>query len=206
MLCFRALKCYYKQNGHTGDEGQKVPRWQDQQFEDLRALLFWQGVKHSPASSPQLTLQPVPAVPAAPPQRCPALWQKGKNPEHPHAHIQQVTQACVTAKTKTGSGPSGWPSASLRTCPSLAPRTPGRTCMPGVQLPLLTFNTCVSPINNHHVCAITASRKSAGLHSSLPCQSLPTPLGVPAQGLNGPASLQQYPLLDEEGKRLFSLL
>lgn len=84
LLHFAALKDYYKQNGHTGDEGQKVPRQQDQQYEDLRALLFQQGVKHSPASSPCLTLHPVPAVPAAPPQRRAALWQKGRNPEHPH--------------------------------------------------------------------------------------------------------------------------
>lgn len=69
LLRFTALKDYYKQNGHTGDEGQKVPRQQDRQYEDLRALLFQQGVKHSPASSPCLTLHPAPAVPAAPPQR-----------------------------------------------------------------------------------------------------------------------------------------
>lgn len=189
------------------DEGQKVPRQQDQQHEDLRALLFQQGVKHSPASSPCLTLHPVPAVPAAPPQRWAALWQKGKNPEHPHTHSASYTSLCHCQgesrfRTKRV---TFCLAAGLGTCPSLAPRTPGRTCVPGAQLPLPTFNTCVSPIHNHHVCAITASRKSAGLHFSLPCQSLPTPLGAPARGLNGPASLQQYPLPDEEGKRLLSL-
>lgn len=41
-------------------------------------------------------------------------------------------------------------------------------------------------MNNHHVCVITDPRKGAILHFSLKCQELPTPLGIPEQGLNGP--------------------
>lgn len=111
---------------------------------------------------------------------------KQQNPEHLSAHSASNT-ARVKARKKAKTKRMAFCRVTgLGTCPSLAPRTPGRICMPEVQLSLLTFNTSVSLMNNHHVCAITNPRKSAILHFSLQCQKLPPPLGIPEQGLNGP--------------------
>lgn len=177
LLRFTALKDYYKQNGHTGDEGQKVPRQQAQQYEDLRALLFQQGVKHSPASSPCLTLHPVPAVPAAPPQRWAALWQKGKNPEHPHTHSASYTSLCHSQgesrfRTKRV---TFCLAAGLGTCPSLAPQTPAGPACQGlsfhsqlstlVSLPFITTMCAqLQPPGKVLVCIFLFRARACRLH------------------------------------------
>lgn len=55
-----------------------------------------------------------------------------------------------------------------------------------VRLTPLTYNTSVSLVNHHHVCAITDPRKSASLYFSLQCHKLPPPLGIPDRGRGGP--------------------
>jgi len=77
---------------------------------------------------------------------------------------------------------------------------PSRVCMPEVQLPLLAFSTYISPINNHHVGAITDLRKIASLHFAFQCQSLPTPFGTPEQDLMALDLCKQYLSLKDRRK------
>lgn len=76
--------------------------------------------------------------------------------------------------------------------PTAGCRAPGTICVPEVQLPLPTFNTSVSPMTNHHVCAITDPRKRAILHFPPQSQKLPPPLGIPEPELYGPGFFTSY--------------
>lgn len=76
--------------------------------------------------------------------------------------------------------------------PTAGCRAPGVICVPEVQLPLPTFNTSVSPVTNHHVCAITDPRKRAILHFPPQSQKLPPPLRIPEPELYGPGFFTSY--------------
>lgn len=138
------------------------------------------------------------AAVAAAPHRGTCVVAKWQNPAELWRAFCKLPEPASKPK-RNRSRPSRRPSAGLQASHH-STTGPSRVCMPEVQLPLLAFSTYISPINNHHVGAITDLRKIASLHFAFQCQRLPTPFGTPEQDLMALDLCKQYLSLKDRRK------